>query len=154
MLHFIFHILFQEKIKISQAGKTLKYVGNDRKRSSRAQNPLMQFLDFLSRRMKLPKSFYELSSVEGLEGPTLFLRKQSADFFFFSPKNCGLHSSADFIFFFSIRPKQTLQFGVIFQLRDTSLVAFNKNCHILAFSLVFCLFLPDATSITVGRPVA
>ena len=31
------------------------------------------------------------------------------------------------------------------------MVAFNKNCHILAFSLVFCLFLPDATSITVGQ---
>merc|ERR1712066_934396 len=44
-------------------------------------------------------------------------------------------------------------FGVIFQLRDTSLVAFNKNCHILAFSLVFCLFLHDATSITVGQVV-
>ena len=85
--------------------------------------------------------------------------------FFFSQKlritfECGLHSSADFIFFFQtrkkrfpIRPKQTLQFGVIFQLRDTSLVAFNKNCHILAFSLVFCLFLHDATSITVGQVV-
>ena len=31
------------------------------------------------------------------------------------------------------------------------MVAFNKYCHILAFSLVFCLFLPDATSITVGQ---
>ena len=28
---------------------------------------------------------------------TVFTRKQSADFFFFSPKNCGLHSSADYI---------------------------------------------------------
>ena len=33
------------------------------------------------------------------------------------------------------------------------MVAFNKNCHILAFSLVFCLFLHDATSITVGQVV-
>ena len=33
------------------------------------------------------------------------------------------------------------------------MVAFNKYCHILAFSLVFCLFLPDATSITVGQVV-
>ena len=38
---------------------------------------------------------------------TLFLRKQSADFFFFFSQKlritfeCGLHSSADFIFFFS-----------------------------------------------------
>ena len=31
------------------------------------------------------------------------------------------------------------------------MVAFGKYCHILAFSLVFCLFLPDATSITVGQ---
>ena len=41
---------------------------------------------------------------------SVLTRKQSADFFFFSPKNCGLHSSADYIrvrisFFFSIRPK-------------------------------------------------
>ena len=39
---------------------------------------------------------------------TVFTRKQSADFFFFSPKNCGLHSSADYIrvrisFFFFFR---------------------------------------------------
>ena len=33
------------------------------------------------------------------------------------------------------------------------MVAFNKYCHILAFSLVFCLFLHDATSITVGQVV-
>ena len=59
----------RKKSKSLRSEKDLKYVGNDRKRSSRAQSPLTYFLDFQSRRMKSPKSFSELSSVEGLEGP-------------------------------------------------------------------------------------
>ena len=49
---------------------------------------------------------------------TVLTRKQSADFFFFSPKNCGLHSSADYIrvrisFFFFQTRKNCYNFDVV-----------------------------------------
>ena len=82
---------------------------------------------------------------------TVFTRKQSADFFFFSPKNCGLHSSADYIrvrisFFFFFRLEKIAiilmlfeKLGVIFdmmhKLRDARLVALIKT--IIYFG-IFC----------------